>query len=68
MPSIGNNLHTGGKYREKNIRFIRGSLSPKSIYTDGQKKRCSKSLTCIAFDTQARATQAYHDQNLEPSI
>ena len=43
-------------------------VRPKSIYTDGQKKRCSKSLTCIACDSQARAVQAYHDQNLEPSI
>ena len=63
--SIENYLHTGCKYRKKNIGFIRGSLRTKSIYADGQKKRCSKSLTC---NSKARAAQAYHDQNLEPSI
>ena len=68
MLSIENYLHTGGKYRKKNIGFIRGSLRTKSIYTDGQKKRCSKRLTCIACDSQARAAQAYYGQNLEPSI
>ena len=66
--SIENYLHTGGKYRIKNFEFIRGSLRTISIYTDGQKKRCSKSLTCIACDSKARAAQTYHDQNLEPSI
>ena len=68
MLSIENYLHMGGKYGKKNIGFIRGSLRTKSIYTDRQKKRCSKSLTCIACDSQARAAQAYYDQNLEPSI
>ena len=63
MLSIGNYLQTGGIYRKR----ISG-LSGVVIYTDGQKKRCSKSLTCIACDSQARAAQAYHDQNLEPSI
>ena len=68
MLSIENYLHRGAKYRKKNIGFIRGSLRTKSIYNDGQKKRCSKRLTCIACDSQARAAQAYYDQNLEPSI
>ena len=36
-----------------------------SIYTDEQKKRYSKMLSCIACGSQTRAAQAYHDQNLE---
>ena len=59
--SIENYLQMGSKYKKKNIGFVRGSLRTKSIYTDGQKKRCSKSLTCIACDSQERAAQAYHD-------
>ena len=38
------------------------------IYTDGQKKRYSKILSCIACGSQTRAAQAYHDQNLESSL
>ena len=37
-------------------------------YTDGQKKRYSKILSCIACGSQTRAAQAYRDQNLESSL
>ena len=37
-------------------------------YTDGQKKRHSKIMSCIACGSQTRATHAYHDQNVESSF
>ena len=37
-------------------------------YTDGQKKRYSKILSCSACGSQTRAAQAYHYQNLESSL
>ena len=36
--------------------------------TDGQKKRYSKRLSCIAYGPQTRAAQAYNYQNLESSL
>ena len=39
-----------------------------NIYTDGQKKRYSKILPCIACGLQIRAAPAYHDHNLESSL
>ena len=61
MLSIGD-----GKYRQ----IISGlpGVRTRSIYTDGQKKSCKKSLIYIACGSQARAAQVYHDQNLGPSI
>ena len=38
------------------------------MYTDGQKKRYSKILSCIACGSQTQAAQAYQDQNLESSL
>ena len=59
-------MHPGGKYR-KRISGLPGERT-KSILTDGQKERCNKSLIRIACGLQARAAQAYHAQNLGPSI
>ena len=39
-----------------------------TIYTDKQKKRYSKILSCTACGSQTRAVQAYHDPNLDASL
>ena len=53
-------IHSFWRFSNKIIVFF--------IYTDGQKKLYSKILSWIACGSQARTAQAYHDQNLEPSL
>ena len=58
--------------RGHNLHLLAYAKSSKSLqvglYTDGQRKRYTKSLSCIACGSQTRGTQAYHDNNLESNL